>query len=227
MRYADFENIITQARMGRYKAACLNDTRKAMTLYRRNLRLSQEMFTIISCFEITLRNAIDRHYTGQFGNDWLRNGSALGGIFDNRDCRLTKSNIQDAMLQLGAYYTHQKLVAELGFGFWRYMFANHQYRAGGQTLLKIFPSKPPSSPVIQYNHAYIFGELQKINEVRNRIAHHEPICFIPGKPVKDTTYAKAHYNLILKLFIWMNTDGVSLLYGLDHINEVCLEIDNL
>lgn len=30
-----------------------------MTLYRKNLQLSRELFTIISCFEIALRNAID------------------------------------------------------------------------------------------------------------------------------------------------------------------------
>lgn len=30
-----------------------------MTLYRLNLRLSQEMFTIVSCLEVALRNAID------------------------------------------------------------------------------------------------------------------------------------------------------------------------
>ena len=39
--------------------ACGGDTRRAMTLYRYNLKLSQEMFTLISCFEVALRNRID------------------------------------------------------------------------------------------------------------------------------------------------------------------------
>lgn len=34
------------------------DKRKVQTLYRKNLKLSQEMFTIISCFEIALRNKL-------------------------------------------------------------------------------------------------------------------------------------------------------------------------
>ena len=37
--------------MMRYVNACGGDTRKAMTLYRYNLRLSQEVFTVICCYE--------------------------------------------------------------------------------------------------------------------------------------------------------------------------------
>ena len=59
------------------------------------------------------------------------------------------------------------------------------------------------------------------------MAHHEPICFLPGQPIKDSTYARQHHNLILQLFQWMQIDEAALLYGLDHINTVCNEIDNL
>lgn len=59
------------------------------------------------------------------------------------------------------------------------------------------------------------------------MAHHEPICFLPGQPVKSTTYARQHYNMILQLFQWMQINESALLYGLDHINTVCNEIDNL
>ena len=62
MKYIDFENIMSPARMSRYLQATGFDTRKAMTLYRKNLKLSQEMFTLISCFEIALRNKINDQY---------------------------------------------------------------------------------------------------------------------------------------------------------------------
>ena len=67
----------------------------------------------------------------------------------------------------------------------------------------------------------------QINEIRNRIAHHESICFLPGRPVKDTTFAHQHYGLILQLFQWMTINESALLYGLDHINRVCSDIDAL
>ena len=226
MRYNDFERIVSSARMSRYYIACGNNSRKAMTLYRKNLKLSQELFTIISCFEIALRNSIDKLCISNFGNDWLRDSAISGGFFDNRNCNLTKRNINDAISNLPTY-SHNKLVAELGFGFWRFMFANHQYRATNQTLLSIFPSKPVSTPTTQYNHTYIFNLLKDINELRNRIAHHEPVCFIPSHSIKDTTYSRRNYNTLLQLFNWMQINESAFLYGIDHINEICDEIDRL
>lgn len=227
MRYSEFEKVITPARIGRYKTACGGNTRKAMTLYRKNLKLSQEMFTVLSCFEVALRNEIDKHYTVIYGNNWLRNAAAAGGFFDNNRTRKTKEKINEAVTGLNLSYTHFKLVAELNFGFWRFMFVDRQYRAAGNTLLAVFPSKPASSPGFNYNHTYIFNLLEGINDLRNRIAHHEPICFLPAHSVKDTTYARQHYNLIIQLFQWMQIDEAALLYGIDHINTICNEIDAL
>lgn len=226
MRYGDFANIITHARMNRYLLACGGNTRKAMTLYRKNLQLTQELFTIISCFEVALRNAIDSTISPILGKDWLRDAAAPGGIFDTRKCHFTRDNINDSLKKLHTY-NHYKLIAELGFGFWRYMFSKHQFNATGKILLKVFPLKPKSTPAQQYNNIYIFKILAEINDIRNRMAHHEPICFLPGMPIKNTSYARKHYNLILQLFQWMEIDGASLLYGLDHIKSICNEIDNL
>jgi hypothetical protein len=227
MNYSDFEQIMSATRMSRYLTACGNNSRKAMTLYRKNLRLSQELFTIISCFEVALRNGINRHYSSQYGNDWLRDSISSGGIFDNPGCRRAKDVINKMLSKLSNNYTPSRLLTEMDFGFWRYLFAQPQFQAGAQTLLRIFPSKPTSSQAIQYNHTFVFRQLEQINRLRNRIAHHEPVCFLPGNPVINTTYARQQYNLILQLFQWMNMDEQSLLYGLDHITTVCNEIDLL
>ncbi len=42
MKFTEFEETISPERMRRYVMACGNDTRRAMTLYRYNLKLSQE-----------------------------------------------------------------------------------------------------------------------------------------------------------------------------------------
>jgi Abi-like protein len=204
MNFAEFENIISVARMRRYLLASSNDTKKAMTLYRLNLRLSQELFTVISCLEISLRNSIDKHCVATLGFNWLENGVLLGGIFDKTQCRVTKNNIIEAISKLGRRNSHNKLVAELGFGFWRYIFAQNQFAATGRTLLKIFPAKPKSDASTQYNQTFVFNQLAQINNLRNRIAHHEPICFLQSKDEKDTTYARQHYDLVKQLFQWMS-----------------------
>ncbi|MGK7392600.1 MAG: Abi family protein [Candidatus Cyclobacteriaceae bacterium M2_1C_046] len=229
MRYSEFEKVMSSSRMNRYLQACSSDSRKAMTLYRRNLQLSQELFTIISCFEIALRNAVNDHYLQQLGSDWLRNAARRNGIFDHHKTRLTKNAINDALRALNnnSQYTHPKLVAELGFGFWRYLFGTHQYRAGGQTLIRIFINKLQSTPQMQYNANYIFTQLAEINELRNRIAHHEPICFRLGAPIIDTSYAIDRYEIILRLFQWLGIDEKDLLYGIDHVDTVADEINSL
>jgi len=227
MKYSEFEHIMSAARMSRYVLACGGNTKKAMTLYRLNLRLSQELFTLISCFEVAFRNAIDSHYTRQLSPDWLLDAVLPGGIFDTPTCRRTANVIRTGHTRISAHYTHAKLVAEMDFGLWRYLFAQPQFRAGGQTLLRIFPARPKSTPAIQYNHTYVFNELANINAIRNRIAHHEPICFQATRPLVDSTPVRQQYALILYLFGWMVIDEGALLYGLDHLPDVCQKLDSL
>lgn len=226
MRFVDFEQIMSVPRMSRYVTACNGDTRKAMTLYRLNLRLSQELFTVVGCFEVALRNAIDRHYSSLCGADWLRDSARPGGMFSNRACGKTPYIISESERKLSSY-THPKLLAEMDFGFWRYLFARHQFHHGGQSLLAIFPSKPRSTPSINYNNSFIFMELENINALRNRLAHHEPVCFQLGAHSKSTRYARQNHQLTLQFFQWMNINESVLLYGLDHITEVCDRIDAL
>src|SRR5689334_10589972 len=102
--------------MNRYNNACGGNTRKAMTLYRLNLRLSQELFTVISCFEVALRNRICKHYMPLMGSNWLKDTAMPGGIFDYWNTHRTKQVINEAVRRLGVNYTHFKLMAEMDFG---------------------------------------------------------------------------------------------------------------
>ncbi len=229
MKYCDFEHVISEERMNRYVQACDGNTRKAMTLYRYNLQLSQELFTIISCFEIALRNAINREMTARLGNEWLRDSIMPNGVFSLPILNKTHDIIQFAYNKLNREdaYTHTKLLAEMEFGIWKYMFSPIQFRQTGRTLLRIFPYKERSTPEIQYNHSYFFNELDKINTMRNRIAHHEPVCFYLQDAIIDTTHAIGIYLKMQRLFAWMGIDNHALLYGLDHVQQVCNRINQL
>jgi hypothetical protein len=229
MNFIDFQHILSEDRLQRYMIACGNDSRKTMTLYRLNLNLSQEVFTLLSCFEVALRNAIDRELTQELGSDWLRDSILPGGIFDVSGCRDSARIIRKAYEKLlhNGEYSHNKLLAEMEFGIWKYMFANPQYRVTGRRLLRVFPNKPRSSVEMQYNNSFMFNELDGINILRNRIAHHEPICFLRRQPQIGTSYILNAYQTIHKLFLWMGIDSHSLLYGLDHVQQVCKRITEL
>lgn len=227
MKFSDFEYAISPARLDRYCLACHGNKQKAMTLYRKNLKVSQKLFTVISCFEVSLRNAINRHCIGNHGPDWLREAASTEGLFDNPHCIMSANIIQEVLQSLGSGYSNNKLVSGLGLGFWQYLFSRHQYRALGQNLLHIFPARPQSTATVQYNAPFIFNQLTHINKIRNRIAHHEPICFLNMQPVKDTSYIRQQYHNILHLLRWMAIDVSTLLYGLDQVSPVCDEIDIL
>lgn len=222
MKFSEFEHILSSKRMRKYVDACNGKTRKAMTLYRLNLKLSQEIFTIVSCFEVALRNAIDRELVKVWGNDWLRDFiQPTGAFYGNKKVEKSRVNIEKAyrdLMRAGAY-SHSKLLAEMEFGFWKYMFSNVQYRLSGRVLLQAFPMKPKSSPTKNIDHTFIFTELDYINNLRNRIAHHEPICFDAIGEI-DTFYVTSRYNKMITLLSWMGIDFKSLLYGLDHVDDV-------
>ena len=229
MKYKEFERIISEERMTRYVQSCGGDTRKAMTLYRYNLQLSQELFTIISCFEVALRNSINTILTNRFGDEWLKDAVMPNGIFTVRNTHKTCDIILYAYQKLvhEQSYTHTKLIAEMEFGIWKYMFSPVQFNQTGRVLLHVFPNKERSTPEVQYNHSYFFNEIDKINTMRNRIAHHEPVCFYLQEPVIDTSHALGIYLKMQRLFAWMGIDSHALLYGLDHVQQVCGRINEL
>lgn len=229
MKYIDYERTLSRERLRRYILACRNNKRNAMILYRYNLKLSKEMFAIISCFEVALRNKIDTEMRKHYGNDWLRDSILPGGIFYN-DARVehTKSIIEDAYNELKdtSSYAHSKLISKMFFGTWKYMFNNVQYSLSGRYLLDIFPNKPKSTRTLNINNTFIFYKLVKLNDLRNRIAHHESICFNQLYSI-DIQMVKYCYDNMIMLFEWMDIDHKKLLYGFDHIGEILQKIKNI
>ncbi len=222
MLYIDFEYLISKPRMARYLNAFGGDSRKAMTLYRANIRLSVEMFSILCLFEVAFRNAIDIHYRSALGKSWLFDAAQpVSGFLHAVGCERSLQSVEDVTANLGVHYTHDKAIAELTFGFWTYQFASKEFAAAGSTLLNILPARP-----FGVNHTKVFKKLASINRIRNRIAHHEPICFgIPSSA--STAYAVGKYNQILELFQWMGVNATSFLYGVDGFNRETAYINSL
>lgn len=229
MKFSDFQYVLSSKRLERYLKASKNRKRKAMSIYNENLRLSKEVYVLVSYFEVTLRNAIDRQLVAKLGEDWLRDAVQPGGIFDNPKCHDSYKIIKARYESLARKdeYTHSKLLSSLEFGIWRYMFSPSQYKATGQVLLKVFPKKPKSTPQLQYNNVYFFNELNYINTLRNRIAHQEPICFSNQTNRVDTAYVHAQYERIMILFKMMGIDSKKLLQDMDMVENACVKMELL
>jgi hypothetical protein len=131
MKYCEFEELVSPKRVGRYYHSCNQHVLKTLSLYNANIRLSQAFLPILNYFEVILRNRIDQHYRQTFGNqDWLLTASLPGGFFAKSGCLNSSGKVMQARKKLGVSYTHDRLVAALSFGFWKFMFAGKQYRAG-------------------------------------------------------------------------------------------------
>lgn len=65
-----------------------------------------------------------------------------------------------------------KVIAELSFGFWRYLVAKRYQATAWPALQKAFPLHPDGSAAPRVD---IDDRMQRIHVLRNRIAHHEPI----------------------------------------------------
>lgn len=185
-------------------------------LYRTNIRLSFKIFAVISVFEVVFRNAIDTHYKIRFGDQWLNDQLMPSGFLASRGCEKSRENVVSTIIKLGTEYSHDKAVADLNFPFWRSLFASKEFLAGKSTLLGIFSKKPFGEA---YNHTFVYNRLGSVNELRNRIAHHDPICFLPKSNVFSFDPALNAYKTIKDLLYWLDFDPAEILEGVDFVEE--------
>jgi hypothetical protein len=215
-QYNLYEQLLSKPRLGRYQIATQGNKLKAIRLYKYNLRLSQSLFGAISMLEIALRNAIDQHYQRQLNQpDWLKDSIQYTGLFydpalKNHAGRFEQAEkVKSTINALGKKYSHDKVVAGLSFGFWRYMFSGIQFKVFGNTLLQIFPNRLKG-----INQKNIYQKLTEINNLRNRIAHHEPICFDSNNR-PSIQYSQRHYQDILDLLEWLGYPPIQVLGSLE------------
>lgn len=212
MEYTAFEMMVSAGRLRRYLIACAHNKSRTLDLYRANLRLSGKFLQVICIVEIALRNAIDRHYLKFYGNNWVVSQTNPGGYLAKPGCERSRATAQKAVNELGEYYSHDRTIAELNFGFWRYAFGVKEFSAAGSTLLQIFPYRPRG-----INQGDIFNRLGEINDLRNRIAHHDPICF-EGENISTKKVEFAYYNAI-DFLDWLGLNKAVILKDVDFVLE--------
>ena len=57
----------------------------------------------------------------------------------------------------------------------------------------------------------------RINDIRNRIAHYEPICFDKTTGSVSTTLVSNRYKLIFELLYWLGYNPKRILHGIDGV----------
>lgn len=178
---AELERLVSPARLDRYRPAS-RDALETVVAYLYNVALSEALLQGIAAVEIALRNSIHNVFTAHFGMEqWFWAG------LRKEDLKIVNERWIKLASQLKQPPPAGKVIAELTFGFWPFLFDNRYQNfwwANGEALLKaVFPFLPMNVPPHQkIGRANVYERLSLFAELRNRVMHHEPILYGLPRP---------------------------------------------
>jgi len=161
---------LSTPRIGTYVAACSGDMTKAVALYGWNARLSAALMLPAHFAEVTTRNAVDEALTKVYGSRWPWDQTLLRSLPNPTKGYSPRKNLMDVARR---EMTTGKVIAELKFMFWQTIFtARHDGRLWTPHIAACFPNTAMQPKALRTR---IYDDLEVIRQLRNRMAHHEPI----------------------------------------------------
>lgn len=158
-------------RFATYLAEKAGDKEAALELYLWNLRLSAAFFVPLQICEVSVRNSIVSGIEKTYGQNWPWERSFEISL---RDPQTGYSPRQD-LAGLRGLPTAGKIVADLKFVFWEKMLTHgHDGAIWNAHFRTVFPNSDAQKSV-QILRREGYDNLERIRDLRNRIAHHEPI----------------------------------------------------
>jgi hypothetical protein len=166
------ERRISVERFAPYRVAAANDLMRAVSLYEKNSELSAAFWVVLSDLEVLVRNSMHENLAAWSMDRYGHPGWYLdhGRVFNQQ----TIDDIVAARRHLaanGRLETPGRVVAELPFGFWRFLLSGRYERSLWLPCLRgAFPAIEGRGMRRDVHEA-----LRDLHLLRNRIAHHEPI----------------------------------------------------
>ena len=193
---------LTTARLGSYLQATGDDVEAAIRLYDWNTGAASALYEDLGRLEVVFRNTVDealvRHgATRAWPDVWYRRTQ----LFPGRNASRARDDIDAARRRAtrggSLPEVHGKVIAELSFGFWRYL-CEPPYLTSlwVPALASSFPLHPSAGNPRQVR-TEVADRMQRLHFLRNRIAHHEPI--------HRRNLSRDHANL-LELAGWICSD---------------------
>ena len=166
-----FEKEFSEARMKPYFERYKGNDRMAIELYENNIRISESLLPSISVFEVAVRNAIISELERMTGNkEWYE-------FFRlHPELKIPYAYIEKSIRHIsarGELVTADKINGELTMGFWVSLFNAEYERVLWKPLRRAFPFLPKR----ERQRKSISTPLNMIRSLRNRVFHHEAICW--------------------------------------------------
>lgn len=166
---------ISQPRLSKYLQAAGGHLGHALALYRWNALLAQSLYTYVQAWEVCLRNRLDQFFAWKYSVNWPYDQRFIRNV-NGSDRR----KILDAIQRQESGRGHSPvptsaIVADLSAGFWVAQFSYDIPYSWRHNIARIFPNDSMTSRAAR-------AVATDILEIRNRIAHHEPIF---NQPLRD------------------------------------------
>jgi hypothetical protein len=203
--YKSFESSISKERLEKY-SFIFDTTDKTIIIhkYLLNTELSKALYFPIQTLETTLRNNIHNVLSKQLGNEkWFEDKEFLNP-------RL-KIKIDDAKRKIhkSKELTSGRIISELSFGFWTYLFAReYEQKIWNKNIKQIFPNIPKKFAT----RRNLSERINTIRNLRNKVFHFDTIIHIKN-------LFEIHKELI-EMIYWLNKDIYDLTIEFDEFENV-------
>lgn len=223
---AALDRSITPIRMSTYLSEASGDASLARELYLWDRAISVGFLADLAILEVALRNAMSAQLAAKWGVQWYADPAVP---LDDR----SSSALNTAWGRIADPKTPGKVVAQCMFGFWRGLLdkgdhigkAPRRVRCDYEVLWrgvmdKAFPGGRAQARTdgIRWNREYALAIVSRINDLRNRVAHHEPL--VNGFPLSGQQRrlsAQDAYDDLLRLAAMLDRDLYSLLQATSQV----------
>jgi Abi-like protein len=195
---------LSHARLSSYRRFFTTQSdQETLGLYQWNEDLSAIFFKLIISIEIVLRNQCHGAMSTRYGaigsgssRDWYEH-IQLTPLSRQKIQEITHIKRRTQWTPRNPFPTPDDVISRLTFGFWPHLLdvghdSNNYPIAWGNILLDVLPGHRQRQATYwarQKHRDAFFGRLDLCNEMRNRIAHHEPIWKMG--PLLEETRARA------------------------------------
>ena len=184
----ELEKSLSAKRLSRYVTLTEGDVEQAIKWHLWNSALGAALHVPMQNFELLLRNALNDQLSAKFGECWYEElYSQFHPIFQRQISSAKDELTKQARLPLQS----SAVIAQFTFGAWINLI-HHRY---DRLLWKFCLYKAFSNQPTIFNRKLLKSSLEQIRGLRNRIAHHEPIC--NRELDKD-------FKLILEVATWIS-----------------------
>jgi hypothetical protein len=190
-QFARIIEALSEERFGRYLQLSNGDHDDALKLYTLNSRLSESLYIPLQMLEISLRNRIHSVASqlpiGDKSKLWFFRPEFL------KNCRQREhlDNAARGLLEPDISAEPGRVVAKLPFGYWTAFFGK-DYENMWQSGLNRVAKREDGKGLTRKDFSL---PLDRLRNLRNRIAHHEPII---------TGDLEADHDSILRITGWLS-----------------------